>query len=202
MPLFAMRVWLPDRPGALGAVASRVGAVRGDVVGIEIIERGAGRAVDELTVDLPDADLVDLLVNEVHEIDGVDVEDVRALGHLHEDLAVSALEVAGAVATADTPAAAASAIVHGAIRLLHADWAALVDLAAEALVDGAGEDLPNAGWLCAFARGATAGGTEADLEQFAFAVVPEHRWTLVVFRDHLPLRGRERALLDGLGVLG
>ena len=202
MPLFAMRVWLPDRPGALGAVASRVGAVRGDVVGIEIIERGAGRAVDELTVDLPDAGLVDLLVNEVHEIDGVDVEDVRALGHLHEDLGVSALEVAGTVATAGTPAGAASAIVHGAIRLLRADWAAVVDLAAETLVDGAGEGLPNAGWLCAFARGATADGTEADLEQFAFAMVPEHRWTLVVFRDHLPLRGRERALLDGLGVLG
>ncbi|MEY2434225.1 MAG: hypothetical protein QOC92_3950, partial [Acidimicrobiaceae bacterium] len=25
-----MRVWLPDRPGALGAVASRIGAVRGE----------------------------------------------------------------------------------------------------------------------------------------------------------------------------
>ena len=26
-----MRVWLPDRPGALGQVASRIGAVKGDV---------------------------------------------------------------------------------------------------------------------------------------------------------------------------
>ena len=46
-----VRVWLPDRPGALGAVASRIGAVRGDVIGIDILERGGGRAVDELTVD-------------------------------------------------------------------------------------------------------------------------------------------------------
>ena len=30
---FVVRVWLPDRPGALGQVASRIGAVRGDVVG-------------------------------------------------------------------------------------------------------------------------------------------------------------------------
>ena len=44
MATLVIRVWLPDRPGALGAVASRVGAVRGDVIGIDIIERGAGRA--------------------------------------------------------------------------------------------------------------------------------------------------------------
>ena len=45
MEHYAVRVWLPDRPGALGQVASRIGAVRGDVVGIEILQRGAGRAI-------------------------------------------------------------------------------------------------------------------------------------------------------------
>ena len=74
-----VRVWLPDRPGALGAVASRIGAVRGDVVGIEILERGGGRAVDDLVVQLPDDGLVDLLVAEMIQVDGVDVEDVRPL---------------------------------------------------------------------------------------------------------------------------
>ena len=64
-------------PGALGQVASRIGAVRGDVVGIEILERGGGRAIDELVVALPDAGLVDLLVTEIAQVDGVDVEDVR-----------------------------------------------------------------------------------------------------------------------------
>ena len=53
-----MRVWMPDRPGARGAVASRIGAAGGDVVGIEIIEQGAGRAIDELVVHLPDAGTV------------------------------------------------------------------------------------------------------------------------------------------------
>ncbi|MBA3304000.1 MAG: amino acid-binding protein, partial [Acidimicrobiia bacterium] len=61
METFVVRLWLPDRPGALGQVASRIGAVRGDVVGIDILERGAGRAIDELVVQLPDGDLVDLL---------------------------------------------------------------------------------------------------------------------------------------------
>src|SRR4028118_2095566 len=72
-----VRVWLPDRPGALGQVASRIGAVRGDVVGIGILGRGAGRAIDELVVQLPDASLVSLLLAEIDQVDGVDVEDGR-----------------------------------------------------------------------------------------------------------------------------
>src|SRR3989440_11676930 len=74
---FVVRVWVPDRPGALGAVASRIGAVRGDLVGIDILERGGGRAIDELIVDVPDETLVPLLVAEMSEVDGVDVEDGR-----------------------------------------------------------------------------------------------------------------------------
>ena len=42
---FVVRVWLPERTGALGEVASRVGAVRGDVIWIDILVRGAGRAI-------------------------------------------------------------------------------------------------------------------------------------------------------------
>ena len=48
-----VRVWLPDRPGALGQVASRIGAVRGDLLAIDILERGGGQAIDELVVRLP-----------------------------------------------------------------------------------------------------------------------------------------------------
>ena len=68
MPSYVVRVWLPDRPGALGQVASRIGAVRGDVVGIDILERGAGRAIDELAVALPDDELVPLLCQEIGRI--------------------------------------------------------------------------------------------------------------------------------------
>ncbi|MDA8063215.1 MAG: ACT domain-containing protein, partial [Actinomycetota bacterium] len=76
MPTYVLRVWMPDRPGALGAVASRIGAVRGDLTGIDILERGAGRAIDELIVELPSEELVPLLVAEIAEVDGVDVENV------------------------------------------------------------------------------------------------------------------------------
>src|SRR5438105_11830206 len=74
---YVVRVWVPDRPGALGAVASRIGAVGGDLVGIDILERGAGLAIDELVVELPDEGLIGLLIAEMGEVDGVDVEELR-----------------------------------------------------------------------------------------------------------------------------
>ena len=79
MHTVVLRVWLPDRPGALGRVASRVGSVRGDVLGIEILESGGGRVIDELVIGLPDATLVDLLIAEVSAVDGVSVEHVRPI---------------------------------------------------------------------------------------------------------------------------
>ena len=202
MAAYFLRVWLPDRPGALGLVASRVGAVRGDVVGIEIVERGAGRAVDELLIDLPDPNVLDLLVNEIHEIDGADVEDVRPAARDHEDLAIGALDVAAQLAGSESDPERASVLVGGAVRLLHADWAAVLDAAGTSLVAGAGQEVPNEAWLVGFVGGATTEGSSPALEEFAIAEVPRPGWSLVVCRGHLPLRGRERKLLDGLGALG
>ena len=88
-----VRVWLPDRPGALGLVASRIGAVRGDIVGVDVLERGTDIAVDEFAVDLPGPDLVATLVREVEEVDGVSVEEVRLVGHF-PDARLDALESA------------------------------------------------------------------------------------------------------------
>jgi hypothetical protein len=51
-----VRVWLPDRPGALGLVASRIGAVDGDIVGIDVLDRGDNVAVDEFAVLLTPTD--------------------------------------------------------------------------------------------------------------------------------------------------
>lgn len=64
----------PDRPGALGAVASRIGAVGGDITDVEIASRRAGVAEDVLHVDLPpnnNCDMVSLLLAEVGAVDGV-----------------------------------------------------------------------------------------------------------------------------------
>src|SRR5687768_9094842 len=103
MGTYLLRVWVPDRPGALGAVASRIGAVRGDLIGIDILERGGGRAIDELVVHLPDdnGDLVPLLVQEVAQVDGVDVEDIRPAGEAI-DPRLDALETAAVLVEQST----------------------------------------------------------------------------------------------------
>jgi ACT domain-containing protein len=74
---FVVRIRLPDRPGALGQVASRIGAVGGDIVAIDILERAGGRAIDEFVLEMHGAHLVELLRNEIHEVDGAHVEDIR-----------------------------------------------------------------------------------------------------------------------------
>src|SRR5688572_8586376 len=102
MSTWIVRMWLPDRPGALGQVASRIGAVRGDVVGIDILERGGGRAVDELVVSLPDASVVDLLVAEITQVDGVAVEEVRRVASDRPDAGLVALGMAASLAEATT----------------------------------------------------------------------------------------------------
>ena len=77
MQRYVVRIRLPDRPGALGQVASRIGAVGGDIVAIDILERDQGRAIDEFVLEMDGDHLVELLRSEIHEVDGVHVEDVR-----------------------------------------------------------------------------------------------------------------------------
>jgi ACT domain-containing protein len=77
---YVVRIALPDRPGALGLVASRIGAVGGDIVAINILERDGGHAVDEFVVEIGGDDLIDLLRSEIHEVDGVSVLEIRDAG--------------------------------------------------------------------------------------------------------------------------
>ena len=67
---------MPDRPGALGSVASRIGAVGGDITDVRVDRRAPGSAVDVFHVTLPDGsvDVVALLTKEIGEIDGASVE--------------------------------------------------------------------------------------------------------------------------------
>ncbi len=74
---YVVRIALPDRPGALGLVASRIGAVGGDIVAINILERDKGSAVDEFVVEI-EGSLIELLQHEIHEVDGVSVLEIRA----------------------------------------------------------------------------------------------------------------------------
>ena len=58
-------------------MASRIGAVGGDIVAIDILDRSRGRAIDEFVLELSGDHLVELLRHEIHEVDGAQVEDIR-----------------------------------------------------------------------------------------------------------------------------
>jgi ACT domain-containing protein len=75
---YVVRIELPDRPGALGLVASRIGAVGGDIVAINILRRDGGQAVDEFVIEIDGHHLIELLRNEIHEVDGVSVLEIAA----------------------------------------------------------------------------------------------------------------------------
>lgn len=195
MTTYIVRVWMPDRPGALGALASRIGAVGGDVVGIDILERGADRAIDELVVELPNEGLVDLLISEMQEVDGVDVEAVRLAADALHDPRLDALETAAVLVGAPTPEDAVAELCTHALRTVGGAWCAIVDLEADEVVVSEGE-APSAGWLSAFVAGsqssARAGGHDAGAADVAWAPLPAARMALVLGRDGQPFRARER----------
>lgn len=161
---YAVRVWMPDRPGALGAVASRIGALGGDVTGIEIVDRGAGQAIDDLIVELPASVEIDLLVREILEVDGAQVEEVHPIVDLDGDGRLNALEAAVELAEATTCDAVLDALERHCARDLGCAWISLVDLAAERVVH-ATEGSPDRAWLRAFASGCrSAQGDALDVD--------------------------------------
>ena len=192
---FILRVWMPDRPGALGALASRIGAVGGDVTGIDILERGAGRAIDELVVELPDDSLVDLLVAEIHQVDGVDIESIRPAEVALHDPRVDALETAALLVGAPTPSAAIKELCVHAVRTVGANWGAVLDLSNGSIISAVGE-CPPAAWIAAFVAGSQSSARVADGDigpsDMVWAPLPAAGRALVMGRNGESFRARER----------
>jgi hypothetical protein len=197
---FVVRVWVPDRPGVLGAVASRVGAVRGDVVGIDILERDGGRAIDELVVELPDEDLVPLLIAEIGQVDGVDVEDVRPALTV-PDARLAALEAAALLVEERTSEGLLATIVEHARTDFEADWAAVIGADHAAALASSGAP-PEVAWLTAFVEGSRSSDVlaagEGGPDELAWASLPVAGLSLVAGRHGRPFRARERRQLAAL----
>jgi hypothetical protein len=195
MTTFVLRVWLPDRPGALGAVASRIGAVGADVIGIDILERGGGRAIDELIVDLPDPALVPLLLQEVTEVDGVDVEDIREATSAALDPRLDALETAAMLIGSPSSDSLLESLCEYAAATLSADWGVVLTLD-DRVIESVRGNAPHAEWLAAFIDGSRAsarlGGDGAAPDDVVWAALANAGLALVLGRDGRPFRARER----------
>lgn len=198
MPRFILRVWLPDRPGALGLVATQVGAAGGEIVGIDILERGAGRAIDELVVELPDDSLVELLLRQVRAVDDVDVEDLRRAPDWRRDPVIAGVETAAELAAATHPEDLLDRLVHHTGIDFQAHWAAVVDHE-EATIRCSTGTTPSAWWLKAFVEGTGSSPTlaahESGPKELAWAPLASAGLTLVLGRPARPFRARERRQL-------
>jgi hypothetical protein len=201
MQTFVVRVWMPDRPGALGQVASRIGAVRGDVIGIEILERGGGRAIDELVVQLPDESLVSLLVSEISAVDGADVEEVVPAADGLRDPRLAALEAAAMLVGAKTVDELVALLLEHVRDDFGAEWAAVVDVIEPSVRASIGP-APSAAWLEAFVEGSRSSARVANGEtgpdDIAWSPLVSAHLSLVLGRRGRPLRARERRQVAAL----
>ena len=198
MATFLVRIELPDRPGALGAVASRVGAVRGDVVSIEIIRRQDGRALDEFIVELPDAELVPLLLVEIAEVDGVSVEAVHPVAAGVIDQRLDAYDTAAAILEERTTHGVLAALAARTCHELDASWVAIIDGEDHMVIASSGHP-PAAPWLSAHIR--ESNRTPSEGGDIAWVHLAAWDLTLVVGRPTWPFGARDRHRLTSLARL-
>ncbi|MGM1060465.1 ACT domain-containing protein [Saccharothrix sp. Mg75] len=119
---FLIRVQLPDRPGTLGAVATALGEIGADILSVDVVERGAGLAIDDLVVELPSGRLPDVLITAAESIEGVEVDAVRPYAGVldtHREL-----ELVEEVA--EDPKHGLEVFTEGVPKIIRAGWAVVV----------------------------------------------------------------------------
>jgi hypothetical protein len=122
--MLLMRVTLPNRPGALGAVASALGRIGADISLVEIVEKRGQVEVDELILDLPPSQTITTLVAACDDLAGVEVQWVRNYprgGGIELDV-----ELSRRMAT--HPARADEILVSAAPLVFRAQWSVLLHL--------------------------------------------------------------------------
>jgi hypothetical protein len=202
MPSYVMRIWLADRPGALGNVASVIGDTGGDLVGIDILERGDGRAIDELTIELTEQ-AVPQLLQAVSAIEGVDIEDLRAVVAGLPHPLLDPLEVAARTLHSESVGDLFGTFVAG-IAQTFSDWAALVDPDGSVVL-ASSPGAPADAWLGAFVAGTRSAspvpGAAGAANDVAWATLEISGLALLVGRTGRPFRARERRQLSTLALI-
>jgi len=148
----AIRIWLPDEPGRLAAAAGRVAAVGGNLVGLEVLERAGGVAIDELMVELPVRGRSDELCRQLRTIEGAGIEEIRSIRPEAEERGLQVIAAAVTILETANASASLAALVGLTAELFEVEWSALVDLRSETYVQRTG-DVPGIDWLLAFRAG-------------------------------------------------
>lgn len=124
---YLMRIMLPDRPGALGAVATALGGVDADILSLDVIQRGPGYAVDDLVVEVPPGRLADSLVSAAKTVEGVQVESIRPYaGQIDPHRELELLDDLAAEPRQSLPV-----LADGVARIFRAGWALVLNAPVE-----------------------------------------------------------------------
>lgn len=126
MPSYLLRVQLEDRPGSLGSLAVALGSVGADILSLDVVERSAGFAVDDLVVELPTGVMPDMVITAAEKLSGVYVDSIRPHTGLLE--AHRELELIDHIAAAGKKAKKLQVLADEAPRVLRVGWTTVVRL--------------------------------------------------------------------------
>lgn len=137
--LLRVRVSLPDRPGALGAVTRTLGAGGADILQVTVLESIAGRALDEFTVSVANPAVRERVAAGLEAAPGVRIEGIWET--VEPPGAFPDLGVLSQVAM--NPSHGLATLVDAAPALFSAEWAALVETEPELSVITASWQAPD-----------------------------------------------------------
>lgn len=198
--LALVRISVPDRPGVLGDVATRVGAAGADIVQVQVLESESGRALDDLHLQVRDTAHLQRVQSQLGAIPGVQVLGVRdepapTTGH-------GELELARRMVAA--PVRALATLVDGVAASTGSDWAAAVHYDEHERVDRVVATSPGCPGPESVVVEVPLRLTVIRVEQGAMALVPltGTRLGLVVVRESgPPYHPSELWRLEQLGAL-
>jgi len=126
VPSYLLRVQLEDRPGSLGSLAVALGSVGADILSLDVVERLAGYAIDDLVVEIPPGVMPDMLITAAEKLNGVYVDSIRPHTGLLE--AHRELELIDHVAAADGKLKRLQVLVDEAPKVLRVGWCTVTQL--------------------------------------------------------------------------
>ena len=127
---YLLRLLVPDKPGALGAVATALGEAGIDIISLDVVERGHDVAVDDVVVHLPRGRLPDSLITAAQSVPGVEVESLRPFaGPLDTHRELDLLEALARAPEGTSVALLAEELPH----VFHSAWAAVLESAGGAV---------------------------------------------------------------------
>lgn len=117
-----VRIELPDQPGSLARVTWTLGVLGADIAQISVLERGAGRALDDITLEWRGQPR-DRLLSALRSTPGIKVHGVWTARSTAE--AMPEIDVVAQMVT--NPQRAMVTLTDAAPLVLAADWACVTD---------------------------------------------------------------------------